>query len=54
MSKRDYTNWQEGLGDSAKPEDYDRCPEAYEVEYLTGGNVWRKILDPCWIAHATY
>lgn len=31
--QRDYRDWQEGLGDSAKPEDYDQQPGKYEVEY---------------------
>lgn len=32
MTQRDYRDWQEGLGDSAKPEDYDQQPGKYEVQ----------------------
>ena len=44
--KRDYTNWQEGLGDSAKPEDYD--PEKYEVEVKGVNGEWEECPDPLW------
>lgn len=44
---RDYSKWQEGLGDSAKPEDYDKNPERYEVEWFSPAlNEWVKDARP--------
>ena len=50
--QRDYTNWQEGLGDSAKPDDFDANPGKYEVAVwdadVKGWDVYTAKQTPMW------
>lgn len=50
---RDFTDWQEGLGDSTKPEDYDRNPDRYEVQQFHLTDLWGTPVE-LWHSHLRY
>lgn len=51
---RDYGEWVEGKGDSAKPPDFDTSPEKYEVQVESVYGVWVWSLTPFCHTSDTY